>query len=94
MTNEKGVCYTFKGIFNFFFVKAHVNNVINMKERVILFDFSVVGSSDADFLAEYYEIIKEVELLGKIVFVTGLVKEFIELENPIYDQKWIGDFKK
>jgi len=29
-----------------------------MKERVILFDFSKVGTSDADFLAEYYELIK------------------------------------
>jgi hypothetical protein len=53
-----GVRYTFKGIFNFFLVKAHVNNIINLKERVVLFDFSTIGSGDADFLAEYYEIIK------------------------------------
>ena len=59
-----------------------------------MLDFSNIGRSDCDFLSEYYEIIKEIEALGKIVFVTGLIKKFIECEFPIYDQKWIGDFKK
>ena len=71
-----------------------MNNIMNLKERVILLDFSLIGKSDCDFLNEYYEIIKEIEDLGKIVFVTGLTKEFIEIEFPIYDQKWISDFKK
>ena len=59
-----------------------------------MLDFSKVGTSDCDFLAEYYEIIKEIEDIGKIVFVTGLREELIEIEIPVYDQKWIGDFKK
>lgn len=67
---------------------------MNLKERVIMLDFSTVGTSDCDFLAEYYEIIKEIEDIGKIVFVTGLREELIEIDIPIYDQKWISDFKK
>ena len=65
-----------------------------MKEKIILLDFSLIGTSDADFLAEYYEIIKEIERYDKLVFVTGLKKELLIIENPKYDQKWISDFKK
>lgn len=71
----------------------HYNNILLRNETLILVNLQRVQKLDADFLAEYYEIIKMFEKAQKQVLVVGLKKKFFE-EHQIYDQGWILEYKK
>lgn len=78
LTKEKTLIYTFDGLFNFFLDSCHLNNVMIRQENIILLNLERIHYRDADFLAEYYEIIKRFEKAGKTVYVIGLKKKYFQ----------------
>ena len=50
----------------------HYNNLLYRSENLVFVNFKEVACRDADFLSEYYEIIKLFEASKKRIFIVGL----------------------
>lgn len=56
----------------------HLNNLLYRNENLVFVNFKEVGGRDADFLSEYYEIIKLFEATKKRIFIVGMKRKYFE----------------
>lgn len=59
-------------------MNIHLNNLLYRDENLVFVNFKEVAIRDADFLSEYYEIIKLFEATNKRIFIVGLKRKYLE----------------
>ena len=59
-------------------MNIHLNNLLYRDENLVFVNFKEVAIRDADFLSEYYEIIKLFETTNKRIFIVGLKRKYLE----------------
>lgn len=86
----QGTIYQLKGRFNFLHSQAHIQNMLLLKGRTILLDFTGIFYHDWEFIRNYRPLIVELKDRGIDFYVCGIPKDIVG-DDKLLRASWIEE---